>query len=67
VVGPAGLYEDISGAGGLARALAAMLDPALRARLAAAARPWVEQEFATPVVIRAIVSMYESVSRATRA
>lgn len=58
VAGPAGAYHDISGPGGLAAGLAALFDPGRRNALAAAAHPWVEQTYATPVVVREIKAIY---------
>lgn len=61
VVGPAGLYRDLSTPQGLAAGIAAILDPATSAPLAGAARSWVESRFATPVVIHDILAMYSAV------
>ena len=61
VVGPAGLYRDLSSRPGLSAGLAAILDPAQASPLAASARPWVESRFATPVVVRDILAMYSAV------
>ena len=47
--------------GGIARALASLLDPATRARHAALARGQVEAHFSEPVVTRQIMHMYQDI------
>jgi glycosyltransferase involved in cell wall biosynthesis len=64
VCGPAALYADLSGAGGLAAALPKALDDVHRTALARAARPHVEGRFSEAVVIRQILEMYRTVQEA---
>jgi len=58
VVGPAGLYRDLSQCGSFAAALAEMLTDRRYATLAGAARPHAVSQFSEPVVIRQIIEMY---------
>ena len=64
VCGPAALYADLSGEGGLAAALPAALDDATRTTLAGVARPHVEGRFSEAVVVRQILEMYRTVQAA---
>jgi glycosyltransferase involved in cell wall biosynthesis len=58
VVGPAGLFADISKENGLARALLAMAQPGVRGPLAQAARAHVEANFSERVVVDQLLEMY---------
>jgi 1,2-diacylglycerol 3-alpha-glucosyltransferase len=62
VVGPAGLFADISKENGLARALLAMAQPAVRGPLAQAARTHVEANFSERVVVDQLLEMYDKVA-----
>lgn len=61
VVGPAGVFGAFDRPGGIARALAALLDPPTRARHAALARAQVEAHFSEPVVTDQIMHMYQDI------
>jgi 1,2-diacylglycerol 3-alpha-glucosyltransferase len=61
VVGPAGLFADISEEGGLTRALQTMAEPGLRRPLAQAARGHVEANFSERVVDQ-LLDMYDRVA-----
>jgi glycosyltransferase involved in cell wall biosynthesis len=61
VVGPAGLFADISEENGLARALLAMGQPGVREALAQAARAHVEANFSERVVVDQLLEMYNRV------
>jgi glycosyltransferase involved in cell wall biosynthesis len=61
VVGPGGLYQDLSRDGGLAGGLAALSDPSAREALSRSARAHVEGCFSESVVIPAMISMYHAV------
>jgi glycosyltransferase involved in cell wall biosynthesis len=61
IVGTGGLYRDLSRPGGLAGGLAALVEPAARAALAAAARGQVQARYADSVVVPEIISMYHTV------
>ncbi len=61
VVGPAGLFADISEENGLARALLAMAHPAVRGPLAQAARAHVEANFSERIVVDQLLEMYARV------
>jgi glycosyltransferase involved in cell wall biosynthesis len=63
IVGPAGLFADISKANGLERALAAMAKPGVRGILAKAAREHVEANFSERVVVDQLLEMYNSVAK----
>jgi 1,2-diacylglycerol 3-alpha-glucosyltransferase len=62
VVGPAGLFADISNENGLAQALRAMAQSAVRAPLAQAARAHVEANFSERVVVDKLLEMYGRVA-----
>jgi len=62
VVGPAGLFTDISKENGLARALLAMAQPGVRGPLARAARAHVEANFSEHVVVDQLLEMYGRVA-----
>ena len=62
VVGPAGLFADISQENGLARALLAMAQPAARGSLAQAARAHVEANFSECIVVDQLLEMYARVA-----
>jgi glycosyltransferase involved in cell wall biosynthesis len=62
VVGPAGLFADISRENGLARALLAMGQPEVRESLAQAARAHVEANFSERVVVDQLLEMYNRVA-----
>jgi glycosyltransferase involved in cell wall biosynthesis len=62
VVGPAGLFADISKENDLARALQAMARPAVRTPLAQAARAHVEANFSERVVVDQLLEMYGKVA-----
>ena len=62
VVGPAGLFADISEENGLARAFLAMAQPGLRRPLAHAARAHVEANFSERVVVDQLLEMYGRVA-----
>lgn len=61
VVGPGGLYRDLSAAGGLAGGLMALCDPATRVALSSAARAHVVRHYAEDVVVPDIIAMYGAV------
>jgi glycosyltransferase involved in cell wall biosynthesis len=62
VVGPAGLFADISKENGLAQALQAMAQLAVRVPLAQAARVYVEANFSERVVVDQLLEMYGRVA-----
>ena len=62
VVGPAGHFADISQENGLARALLAMAQPAVRGSLAQAARAHVEANFSECIVVDQLLEMYARVA-----
>jgi glycosyltransferase involved in cell wall biosynthesis len=62
VVGPAGLFADISKENSLARALLAMAQPGVRGPLAQAARAHVEANFSERVVVDQLLEMYSRVA-----
>jgi 1,2-diacylglycerol 3-alpha-glucosyltransferase len=62
VVGPAGLFADISKENGLARALLAVAQPGVRGPLAQAARAHVEANFSERVVVDQLLEMYGRVA-----
>jgi 1,2-diacylglycerol 3-alpha-glucosyltransferase len=61
IVGPGGLYGDLSVDGGLAQGLVDLLDPATRTGLSLAGRAHVGQHFSEAAVAGAIIAMYHSV------
>jgi 1,2-diacylglycerol 3-alpha-glucosyltransferase len=66
VAGPASMRDDFSRAGRLAAALGAISQDDTRDRLAAAARPHVERNFAETVVVSQIIDMYRRVAASPR-
>ena len=64
IVGRGGLYRDLGADGELAAGLACLLDPAIRAPLAAAGRAHVEQHFAEMAVTGAVTAMYRTIQAA---
>jgi D-inositol-3-phosphate glycosyltransferase len=63
VVGPAGLYRDLTDVGSFATALTEALAEHRYVPLAAAARPHATNTFSEQIVIRQIVAMYRSAMR----
>lgn len=61
VVGPAGVFGPFDQPGGIAQALARLLDPATRVRHAALARRQVETHFSAPVVTARVLAMYRDI------
>jgi len=61
VVGPAGMFADLRGAGELSSAFAKVTDSGCREPLAQAARPHVATNFSEVVVLDQILSMYRQV------
>ena len=66
IVGPAGLFADISKANSLKRAFAAMALPGVRGPLAKAAREHVEANFSERVVVDQLLEMYSRVGGVRR-
>jgi glycosyltransferase involved in cell wall biosynthesis len=62
VVGPAGHYGDLEREGGISQGIAALLDDAACAELAAHARPHVERHFSPAAVIPQVIEMYKAVA-----
>jgi glycosyltransferase involved in cell wall biosynthesis len=63
IVGPAGLFADISKENALARAISAMAQPGMRGPLAQAARAHVEDNFSEGVVVDQLLEMYNRVAK----
>jgi 1,2-diacylglycerol 3-alpha-glucosyltransferase len=61
VVGPAGIFVDLSRSGKLADAFQKMAVPCEREKLARQARSYVEEHFSEPVVLDQILEMYRQV------
>ena len=66
VVGPAGIFVDLSRSGRLADAFQKMAVPCEREKLARQARPYVEGHFSEPVVLDQILEMYRQVLTVSR-
>jgi 1,2-diacylglycerol 3-alpha-glucosyltransferase len=62
VVGPAGLYRNLTRPGGIADAMTEMLNPDIRSALAQHARQHVQEKFSMTSVIRQVCHMYHIVS-----
>ena len=65
IVGPGGLFADLTQPAGIACGLAELLQPATRARLAQAGRAHVAQHYSPDVVTDYITEMYRSVQTAS--
>jgi 1,2-diacylglycerol 3-alpha-glucosyltransferase len=61
IVGPGGLFADLTQPSGIARGLADLLQPATRTDLAQAGRAHVDQHYSRAAVTGAITAMYRSV------
>jgi glycosyltransferase involved in cell wall biosynthesis len=61
VVGPGGVYRDLSVPGRLAAGLQTLADPALRRTLSEAGRGHVQANYAEAVVVRDVLAMYDAV------
>jgi glycosyltransferase involved in cell wall biosynthesis len=64
IVGPGGMFADLSLPSGIARGLTDLLQPVTRANLAQAGRAHVEQHYSQAAVTGAITAMYHSVQAA---
>ncbi len=65
IVGPGGLFTDLTQPAGIARGLAELLHPPTRANLAQAGRAHVAQHYSQTAVTTAITAMYQSVQAAS--
>jgi glycosyltransferase involved in cell wall biosynthesis len=63
IVGPAGLFADISKENALAGAISAMAQPGMRGPLAQAARAHVEANFSEDVVVDQLLEMYNRAAK----